>query len=99
MTVKAYLRAYRYKVYDITIDDYRYSSRMATREHIARIGGVPIAGTEAEIDSDLLPEGWTAKNFDPAPIKEQPTIPRRHALPIAETLIEETPTDHPLDKT
>jgi hypothetical protein len=60
------LTAYRYKVYDITIDDYRYSTRMATRGHIARIGGVLIEGSEIELDDSLLLEGWTEKNFDPA---------------------------------
>jgi hypothetical protein len=60
------LTAYRYKVYDITIDDYRYSTRMATRGHIARIGGVLIEGSEIELDESLLLEGWTEKNFDPA---------------------------------
>ena len=59
------VKAHRYKVYDVTIDDYRYSTRMATREHIARIGGVPIAGTEIELDDGLLSEGMTEKNFDP----------------------------------
>jgi hypothetical protein len=58
---------YRYRRYDPAIDDYRISSRMATRRHIERIDGEIIPGTEAHVDSSHLEsDGWTKKNFDPA---------------------------------
>lgn len=59
------VRVHRYRRYDIAIDDYRVSTRMATKEHIDRIGAEVIDGTEAEIDSSLLIDGWTNKDFDP----------------------------------
>lgn len=58
-------KVYRYRRYDISIDDYRYSTRMATREHIDRIEAEIIPGTEAEIDDHHLTDGWTKKDFDP----------------------------------
>jgi hypothetical protein len=64
----AKVKVYRYRVYDITIDDYRVSTRMATQRRIDKIAATRIEGTEAEIDESLLtPDGigWTAKNFDP----------------------------------
>jgi hypothetical protein len=59
------VKVYRYRVYDITIDDFHYSTRMATKERIERISGERIERTETNIDADLLADGWTEKNFDP----------------------------------
>jgi len=58
-------RVYRYRVYDIMIDDYRYSTRMATKEQIARVRGEIIPGTERKIDAGLVKDGWTEKDFNP----------------------------------
>jgi hypothetical protein len=58
-------KVYRFRRYDIAIDDYRYSTRMATKEFINRIGAEIIPGSETEIDTNLLSEGMTQKDFDP----------------------------------
>lgn len=59
------VKVWRYRKYDITIDDYRYSTRMATQEWIDRIEANRIEGTEADIDPKHLTDGHTEKNFDP----------------------------------
>lgn len=62
------VKVYRFRVYDAAIDDYRYSTRMATQKRVDKIDGAErIEGTEAEIDAALLIDEleWTAKNFDP----------------------------------
>jgi len=60
------VKVYRYRKYDITIDDYCYSTRMGTQQWIDRIQAERIEGTEAEIDEKLVtPEGYTAKDFEP----------------------------------
>jgi len=59
------VKVYRYRVYDITSDDYRYSSRMATLERIEKIGGERLDDTEANIDEKLLTDGWTRRRFNP----------------------------------
>jgi hypothetical protein len=56
---------YRYRIYDITIDDYRYSTRYATNHKINRIHAEPVY-PGVRIDEKYLTEGWTDKNFDPA---------------------------------
>jgi hypothetical protein len=56
---------HRYRVYDISRDDYVVSTRMATAEKIAKIGGEIIPGTEFSIDADGITDGWTEKNFEP----------------------------------
>jgi hypothetical protein len=55
---------YRYRCYDVTKDDYMYSTRMATADKIAQIQCEPIRGSDILVDSALLTEGWTDKNFD-----------------------------------
>jgi hypothetical protein len=55
---------YRYRVYDIMIDDYRYSTRYATMTQINRIRGEAVY-PGAKIDSKYLKDGWTKKDFDP----------------------------------
>jgi hypothetical protein len=57
--------AYRYRVYDVAIDEYRYSTRYATMTQINRIGGQPLYETGAEVSYKYLTEGWTKKGFDP----------------------------------
>jgi hypothetical protein len=58
---------YRYKVYDVTIDDYRYSTRMATTVHIDKIGEM-LPETRFEVFSDLLIDNaYTEKDFTPTP--------------------------------
>ena len=64
MTTKAVL-VHRYKVYDVTKDDYLVSTRMATPEKIEKIGGEIIPGTGLEVSEDLVKNGWTEKNFTP----------------------------------
>lgn len=59
------VKVWRYRKYDISIDDYRYSTRMATQEWIDRIEANRIEGTEADIDAKHLTDGHTEKNFDP----------------------------------
>jgi hypothetical protein len=59
------IRVYRYRVYDMSIDEYRTSTRMATREQILRIRGEVIQGSEVDVEASLVPDGWTEKNFDP----------------------------------
>jgi len=54
---------HRYRVYDILNDEYRTSTRMATAEKIAKIGGEIIPGTAYPLDSDELDDGWTGKNY------------------------------------
>lgn len=55
--------AYRYRIYDASEDEYRYSTRLATKEQIERIGG-EIVGRGISMDpADLLPDGWTERNY------------------------------------
>jgi hypothetical protein len=62
----AKVKVYRFKVYNITIDDSPVSTRMATQERINKIqDATRIEGTEVEIDESLLTDGMTARNFDP----------------------------------
>jgi hypothetical protein len=56
---------FRYRVYDMSKDEYAVSTRMATLEKIKRIGGEPIRDKYTKIDESLLVDGWTEKNFDP----------------------------------
>jgi hypothetical protein len=65
--------AYRYKVYDPTIDDYRHSTRMATPTAIEIFGGVMLPKTRFEVYSDLISEGWTEKNFAATSARPSPT--------------------------
>jgi hypothetical protein len=83
-------KVYKYRVYDITIDDYRLSTRMATKEHIARIGGDLIPGTEREIDPVLLRDGWTEKNFDPDRPIQTPEQRRREEAAAATPTFEDS---------
>ena len=53
----------RYRVYDISNDDFAVSTRLATPEKISRIGAEMVPGTGREIDVSLLTDGWTEKNF------------------------------------
>ena len=57
---------FRYRVYDVSKDEYAVSSRMATLEKIKRIGGEPIRDRYIKIDESLLVDGWTEKNFNPS---------------------------------
>jgi hypothetical protein len=59
-------RVSRFKLFDITTDEFVVSSRYATDKAIAEIGGQAIQGTEIEVDSANLDEnGMTAKKFEP----------------------------------
>jgi hypothetical protein len=55
---------YKYRHYDITIDDYVYSTRYATMRKINQIGGEPVY-PGFRLDAKHLIDGWTEKNFDP----------------------------------
>lgn len=57
--------AYRYRMYDIERDDYRYSTRYATMVKINQIGAEPIY-PGIKISKTYLADGWTKKNFDPS---------------------------------
>jgi hypothetical protein len=59
------IRVYRYRVYDRSIDEYRLSTRMATREQIIRIQGEVVQGSDLDVDAALVHDGWTEKHFDP----------------------------------
>jgi len=56
---------HRYRVYDVTKDDCVVSTRMATEDKIAKIGGEIILNTGFGIEPHLLSDGWTEKNFEP----------------------------------
>jgi hypothetical protein len=63
------VKVWRYRKYDITKDDYFYSTRMGTPEWIDRIEAEKVPGTEADIDAKHLgTEGFTEKNFDPSKV-------------------------------
>ena len=63
----AMVKVYRFKVYNIMIDESLVSTRMATQERINKIDNATrIEGTEFEIDESLLTNGQTAINFDPS---------------------------------
>jgi hypothetical protein len=66
MTEMAEEACYRYRVFDIMIDDYRYSTRYATMHKINRIHAEPVYSTGVGIDEKYLTEGWTKKDFDPS---------------------------------
>lgn len=55
---------YRYRVYDITTDEYIYGTRYATMGQINRIRAEAVM-PGARIDVKYLAEGWTKKGFDP----------------------------------
>jgi hypothetical protein len=76
--------AYRYKVYDSTIDDYRHSTRMATATAIQKFGGVMLPETRFEVYSDFISEGWTEKDFAATPEHGRPPSPTPEANPPAE---------------
>jgi hypothetical protein len=61
----ALIQVHRFRVYDITSDDYVTSTRLATKEKIVSIRGEIIPGTEASVGVEFVKDGWTAKNFDP----------------------------------
>lgn len=59
---------YRFKRYDIRSDYSQESRRWATREAIARVGGVALEDTATEIDADFVgaeEPGMTEMGFDP----------------------------------
>ena len=56
--------AYRYRIYDRDLDDYRYSTRYATMVKIKQIGAEPIY-PGIRISKTYLMDGWTKKGFDP----------------------------------
>jgi hypothetical protein len=65
---RATVIVYRYKVYDVTIDDFRHSTRMATTAAIALLGGVALPETGFEVYADFVSEdGWTEKDFVATP--------------------------------
>ena len=60
------MKVSRFKLFDITTDEFVVSSRYATGQAIAQIGAQPIPGTEIEVDGGKLDEnGMTAKRFEP----------------------------------
>ncbi len=56
-------KVYRYRKYNVLTDDYFVSTRMATRDKINDIGAEVLEDTETSVDSNLLSDGWTDKNF------------------------------------
>jgi hypothetical protein len=65
---RATVIVYRYKVYDVTIDDYRRSTRMATTAAIEMLGGIALPETGFEVYADFVSEdGWTEKDFAATP--------------------------------
>lgn len=56
--------AYRYRKYDMDLDDYRCSTRYATIVKINRIAAEPIYPA-VKISKTYLADGWTKKDFDP----------------------------------
>ena len=59
-------KVFRFKLFDMTTDDFVVSSRYATELAIAQIGAQAISGTEIEVDGAKLDEhGMTAKKFEP----------------------------------
>ncbi|MGE4249938.1 MAG: hypothetical protein AB7F09_11130 [Parvibaculaceae bacterium] len=64
--MEARTKVSRFKLFDIMTDEFVVSSRYATGQAIAEIGGRAIPGTEIEIDSaDLDENGMTARKFEP----------------------------------
>jgi hypothetical protein len=61
----AKVRVYRYRVYNAPDDDYKYSTRMATKAKIDEIRGEMVEGSGLDIDESLIEDGWTEKNFNP----------------------------------
>ncbi|MDR9783870.1 hypothetical protein [Rhizobium redzepovicii] len=60
---------YRAKTYDITQDEFRFSSRYWTIEGAERANLIIDRATALDIDeADLMPEGCTDRNFEPDPI-------------------------------
>ena len=49
---------YKYRKYDITIDDYVYSTRYATMHQINRIEADLIYSNAISIDTKYLTDGW-----------------------------------------
>ena len=65
---RATVIVYRYKVYDVTIDDYRRSTRMATTAAIEMLGGIALPETGFEVYADFVSQdGWTEKDFAATP--------------------------------
>ena len=59
-------KVYRFRKFNIDKDDYVTSSRMATKKKIRELGVELLPDTELKVDSTLLKDGLTGKNFDPA---------------------------------
>jgi hypothetical protein len=58
------VKVFRFRKYDISIDDYVLSTRLATREQIDRLHAEIVPGTEILIDSQYVKDdGWTDKGF------------------------------------
>jgi hypothetical protein len=59
------VRVYKVKVYDISTDEWRISSRMATLEGAKTMKGEVLADTDVAIDDFQLEPGqqWTPKKF------------------------------------
>jgi hypothetical protein len=58
-------KVFRFRMYDITRDDYVTSTRMATKKKIKEIGGEIVPDSEAKIDDASLTDGLTARYFEP----------------------------------
>ena len=74
---------HRYRVYDISRDEYVTSTRMATEEQIAKIGGEIIPDTGISIDVKFIKDGWTEKDFNPMMHLAQELERRLHEEPVA----------------
>ena len=63
----AKVTVYRVKVYDMYNDEYKLSTRMATRDGAAVMRGDIIEDSATEIEDSRLESGeqWTPKNFTP----------------------------------
>ena len=61
-TMVGRVKVYRFRLYDITNDDFKVSARMATRAFIKRIGGELVRSTELEIE-ETRKRGWNDPIF------------------------------------
>ncbi|WP_428484487.1 hypothetical protein [Rhodopila sp.] len=64
------VKVYRFRLYDITNDDYHLSRRWGTREGIKAVCGMVLEDTETDIDIGLVGgevEGLTERDFNPHP--------------------------------
>jgi hypothetical protein len=58
-------KVFRFRLYDVSRDEYVVSTRLATKKKIKKIGGEIIPDTDAKVYDNQIIDGMTERHFDP----------------------------------